>query len=75
MRSYYAKKKTLLEYVLGSNPHFSTFFFFTETKLKRGLKLKVLGSNPDVGMNEIVELEGSFLWKRVTLGVFSWPGF
>ena len=74
MRSYYAKKKTLLEYVLGSNPHFSTFFF-TETKLKRGLKLKVLGSNPDVGMNEIVELEGSFLWKRVTLGVFSWPGF
>ena len=37
--------------------------------------MKVPGSNPDVGMNEIVELEGSFLWKRVTLGVFSWPGF
>ena len=53
----------------------SVLFFFTETKLKRGLKLKVLGSNPDVGMNEIVELEGSFLVKRVTLGVFSWPGF
>ena len=53
----------------------SVLFFFTEIKLKRGLKLKVLGSNPDLGMNEIVELEDSFFWKRVTLGVFSWPGF